>query len=280
MALGPMGPGPERKDDLRVEGRLMDRAHFLGTAASQSRSKAQEPTGQDATTFQKALKKKLDPREAEQAEETSEEAQAQGQPPEGAVGDQQGELKDPLAQERSTELEIRLQGQEEGEKMGAGAGAWRGPNPLFGLALVAAPAPLLAGAVTPGEGSRSERESEQVQEIGAAEARVDPGLLHGLEEAGLKRPLTGLDDPRLGGSKPALDADDGWRSGPVPGGVGYTWEAPGRTAYQRLEWSDVRTLLESAAGTTLHTLERKGGQLFARLKKRTPPAAASFKVDE
>ncbi len=280
MALGPLGPGPERKDDLRVEGRLMDRAHFLGTAASQSRTKAQEPTGQDATTFQKALKKKLDPREADESEETSE-AQPEAQPDASAAGEQPGgELKDPLAQERSTELEIRLQGQEEGEKLGAGAGAWRGPNPLFGLALVTAPTPLLAGAVTPGEGSRSERESERVQEVGVTEARVDAGLLHSLEEAGLKRPLTGLDDPRLAGTRPALEAEDGWRSGPVPGGVGYTWEGPGRAAYQRLEWSDVRTLLESAAGTTLHTLERKGGQLFARLKKRTPPSPTSFKVDE
>lgn len=279
MALGPLGPGAERKEDLRLESKLIDRAHFLGDTARHSRTKAQEPSGQDATTFQKTLKKKLDPREAEEAEATEETAnQPDGSPP--GVAEEDKELKDPLAQEqRETELEIRLQGQEEGEKFSAGAGAWRGPNPLFGLALVTAPAPLLAGAVTPGEGSRSERESEQVREIGVGEARVDAGLLHSLEEAGLKRPLTGLDDPRLAGSRPALEAEDGWRSGPVPGGVGYTWEAPGRAAYQRLEWSDVRTLLESAAGTTLHTLERKGGQLFARLKRRPPPAPGAFKVE-
>lgn len=279
MALGPLGPGAERKDDLRMDSRLVDRATFLGDTARHSRTKAQEPTsGKDATTFQKTLKKKLEPGEVEEGEEAA--AQEQEALPTGPAEDEK-ELKDPLAQEqRETELEIRLQGQEEGEKLSAGAGAWRGPNPLFGLALVTAPAPLLASAVTPGEGSRSERESEQVQEIGAAEARVDAGLLRGLEEAGLKRPLTGLDDPRLAGSRPALEAEDGWRSGPVPGGVGYTWEAPGRSAYQRLEWSDVRTLLESAAGTTLHTLERKGGQLFARLKRRTPPAPGTFKVDE
>jgi len=278
MALGPLGPGAERKEDLRMESRLVDRAHFLGDTARHSRPGSQEPTsGKDATTFQKALKKKLDPGESEQAEE----AQAQPEQAPEALVESDKESKDPLAQEqRETELEIRMQGQEEGEKFSAGAGAWRGPNPLFGLAMVVAPAPLLASAVTPGEGSRSERESEQVQEIGVGEARVDAGLLHGLEEAGLKRPLTGLDDPRLAGSRPALEAEDGWRSGPVPGGVGYTWEAPGRAAYQRLEWSDVRTLLESAAGTTLHTLERKGGQLFARLKKRTPPAPGTFKVDE
>src|SRR5688572_27844863 len=102
MALGPLGPGAERKEDLRLESRLMDRAHFLGDTARHSRSKAQEPTsGKDATTFQKTLKKKLDPGEAE---ETEEEAAAQPEGTPTGPAEDEKELKDPLAQEqRETE---------------------------------------------------------------------------------------------------------------------------------------------------------------------------------
>jgi hypothetical protein len=258
---------------------LLDRAHFIGDLGRTGKNKQNEPTSQDASSFQKALKKKVDKDEPEEAAKADEKGEKDAPPPEDP---NDPNVKDPNQERTATaELESRIQGQEEGEKFSAGAGStWRGPNPLFGLAFIPTVQPMLASAVTAGEGSRADQQSEKVEEVSSAEARVDAGVLLNLQEAGLEKPLRGLDDPRLAGGKPALEAEDGWRSGPIPGGTNYTWEAPGRTAYQRLEWTDVRTLLESAGGTTLQTLERKGGQLFARLKRRTTPQPKSFEVAE
>ncbi|MEW6282835.1 MAG: hypothetical protein AB1758_29760, partial [Candidatus Eremiobacterota bacterium] len=171
---------------------------------------------------------------------------------------------------RELEARTREKGEEEAEKWGAGGGTWRGPQVIVGLTALGGVQANLTGQLSGSDRPRSERRSETLEEVPISEARVDPEVLNGLIEAGLGKPLIGLADPRLAGAVPALSSEDGWREVPVRGGVGFVWERT-RRAYQRLEWAEGSTILESAAGERVHWLERRGNQVFQRQSGREIP---------
>ncbi|MBI3928172.1 MAG: hypothetical protein HY319_21695 [Armatimonadetes bacterium] len=253
MAL-PFSPDPS--ETTRQERRLVDRAHFLGDAARTGRKVEGSNPEED---FEKLLQRRM-----ESGEEAEEAPEVMGDLPQPAVGEW-------------TPGEIDAHNREQTFKEAEKRGGWTGPTLLMGLPVLLGGPPVPAMPVEGSRQSREERETERGDEIRPGEARVDADVLAGLREAGLLKPLTGLDDPRLAGL-PRLPAEDGWRQGPTATGVTCLWESAG--AHQRLEWSEGSTLLESAAGTSVQVLERNGSRLSSRLSRRELPRRRVFRVDE
>lgn len=267
MASAPLSPEP----NAATEKRLVDRSHFLGDAGRAARQiQGDEDEGE---SFESLLKKKVDKDEPRTEDEQAAEQVYRGAEEMSGAARRHERAGDPLSQR-----EIEQKNQEQALKEAERHGTWRGPTLVVGLS-VAGGAPLQtvsSAAVSGGERTRSERETEHAEEIAPGQAKVDPGLLEGLKASGLANPLTGLDDARLAGSQPQLSEE--WRQGPSSDGVVYLWE--GSVAHQKLEWGEGRALLESAAGTMIQVLERRNGQTFARTAQRDAPARRRFEVKD
>ncbi len=244
-------------------GKYVERAQFLGEAGRRIRSE------QDPEEFRSLLEGKIhkekrvsDPLEPEDLQ-TLQDAARPGASALGATSD--------LRQE-ATRLEARREesGREEAEKR---LGSWHGPSAFAGLPAAASLGLLNAAQVQQGDRPRGGNRASLRVEISPGEARVDPELIQGLLDAGLRRPLSGLEDPRLASAPPQLPAEEGWRTAPTGKGVAIHWEGPGRSAYQRLEWSEASLILETAAGSKLQALERQGAQIFVRHSSREAPPA-------
>jgi len=244
-------------------GKYVERAQFLGDTSRRIRAE------QDPEEFRSLLEGKVnkekrvsDPLQPEDMEAL----EGAARPAAGALG-----ATSDLRQE-ATQLEARREesGREEAEKR---LGAWHGPSAFAGLPAAASLGLLNAAQIQHGERSRGGNRASIRIEIPPGEARVDPELVQGLLEAGLRRPISGLEDPRLASAPPQLPAGEGWRTSPTGKGVAIHWEAPGRNAYQRLEWSEATLILETAAGSKLQALERQGGQIFVRHSSREAPPA-------
>lgn len=251
----PFTPDPTAPRDF---GKYVDRAQFMGDAGRSARA------GEDSADFQALLDGEVeeelpDPLSPDELENL-----------EAAAGETATVVVTGDLRQDADELEARREksGREETEKR---TGSWQGPHVLAGLPGAANLGLIAAVQVQQGERSRGGNRAAMRIEIRPGEARVDPELIEGLLEAGLRRPLSGLEDPRLASAPPHLAADEGWRTSPTAKGVAIHWEGPTRTAYQRLEWSDGNLVLETAAGTKLQTLERQGGQIFVRHSRRDVP---------
>ncbi|MCA9794987.1 MAG: hypothetical protein KC910_24430, partial [Candidatus Eremiobacteraeota bacterium] len=189
--------------------------------------------------------------------------------------DEQKQAAETDRKEAESHREVRQHNREQTVKEAERRG-WTGPTPVIGLSVVSAAAPReITVGVTSQDKTRAEDDGTQAVEIRPGEAKVDPTLLAGLRTAGLKQPLIGLADPRLAGTQPNLPD---WHQGPIQGGTSFVWSSG--PAHQKLEWSEGRTLLESAAGTMIQTLERKGNQTFARLSRRDNPLNTRFDLRE
>ncbi len=159
-------------------------------------------------------------------------------------------------------------GREETEKR---LGSWRGPSVFGGLPAAASLGLVTSVQVHHGERSRGGTRASQRVEIRPSEARVDPEMIQALLEAGLRRPITGLEDPRLATAPPHLAAEEGWSTSPTGKGLAIHWETANRSAGQRMEWSEGALLLETTAGSRVQTLERQGAQVFVRHATRDVP---------
>lgn len=248
----------------REHRKLLDRAHLLGDAGRAGR----ESVGEDAAEeFRSLLEGKASSKGRDRDQGPEEEAEELG-----LLEEERSVPREPTGALSAAELEARTEerGRDEAEKR---LTAWRGPSPLAGLPAAAGLGLLAAGNVERGERSRHEGQAPLRTEIRPGEARVDAEVLQGLVDAGLARPVAGLDDPRLAGATPQLSADEGWHTAPTAHGVSFSWEGPGKSAWQRLEWGEGHALLESAAGSRLQVLERQGTQLFVRHAVREAPPA-------
>lgn len=247
----------------RDHGKYVERAQFLGDAGRTSRTQADSEDFQALLEGEVEEEKELpDPVSADEMDQL-EQATENSAPAAAAALDLRSD---------AGELEARREktGREETEKR---LGSWQGPHAFAGLSAAATLGLVTSVQVQQGERARSGNRAAMRIEIKPGEARVDPELIQGLLEAGLRRPLSGLEDPRLATAPPQLSGDEGWRTAPTGAGVAITWEGPGRGAYQRLEWTEGTTVLESAAGSRVQTLERQGGQVFVRHARRDVPPA-------
>lgn len=256
----PFTPDPVPRD----HGKYVDRAAMLGESGRAARREA-EPE-----EFQSLLEGEVEEAEAEELPDPS-----QVEDVEDAMAAGTEAVRDLDLRKDADQLEAHREreGREEQEKR-LGASSWHGPDASAGLPAAAAARNMMAA----GQVQRSDRpwgghRAAMRIEIRPGEARVDQELIDGLLAAGLKRPLTGLEDPRLAGATPRMPADDGWREAPTAKGVSARWEGPGRTAYQRVEWSEGFLLLETASGRKLQTLERQGAQIYVRHGTRDVPPA-------
>lgn len=259
----PQAGNPPPSHQLRA---LVDRSQFIGDAG-RTGSKASRET--DPEGFRNLLARHVDKDDEHQCyDELLEQEQAQSF--ERAAGEA---LAASLAQtseaeKRDVQSQIKDKEKDEAEKSGAG---WRGPQPILGLSVLSTPALFQASSLGKPDKSRSDRKAEQVsQEILAAEARVQPELIEGLREIGLTAPLTGLSDPRLAGAVPALPAGEGWVESPTRTGLSFVWQQ-GRTGYQRLEWAEQHTVIETAVGERVQWLERRGNQITVKESGRENP---------
>lgn len=257
----PFTPDPLPRDHSKY----LDRAALLGDAGRTGRREVRA----EPDEFQALLDGEVEEEEAELPDpaqlEDLEEAMAEGAQVarELDLRKDAGELEDHREREGRQEQEKRL-----------GGSSWHGPDASAGLPAAAAALNLMAaGQVQRGDRPWGGHRAAMRIEIKPGEARVDQELIQGLLEAGLKRPLSGLDDPRLSGSAPRLPAEEGWREAPTATGFSARWEGPGRVASQRVEWSEGSMVLETAAGRKVQTLERQGGQIFVRHATRDVPPA-------
>ena len=237
---------------------LVDRSQFIGDAGRTGSKQARET---DPEGFQNMLTNEVKRNDRRTLDELGKQLteEEQGGSEFGRVA--QDLLSAALTQSAETEkrdVKAQIEEKEKDEAERSGGGAWRGPQPILGLSVLSAPPAQLSVALNQNEKPRSDRKAEATsQEILAAEARVKPELIVGLQEVGLTAPLTGLADARLAGAFPALSEEDGWVEGPARHGVSYVWQK-GPRAYQRLEWSDAHTMIESAVDERVQWLERRG----------------------
>ena len=265
MAIG--GAGGD-KPDFHVERRLSDRAVFLGDAG---RIQSKE-TESNKKTFQKALTSKLNA--AQEDEDEREDAEEVGSPANNVASE---EMKDNTAQKNEEADKMsRESAQDEAEKMGGGGAPWKGPSALLALAMMPGPPGINAAQVEHRGRPEGGKQARALEEISEEEARVTPAVLQGLREAGMRDPLTGLQDPRLRGEKPELPIEQGWRQEALAGGTLYTWQLLHASTYQRLHWVDGDAMLESCAGNLRHVLQKKSGQFFSKLSRQD--VDASFKL--
>jgi hypothetical protein len=260
---------PSAHNQLRS---LVDRSNFIGDAGRTASKQSRET---DPEGFQNLLSnevKRHDRKTLEHLGQELTEEEPQGQD----FGRIAGELAaQSLAQSAETEKrdvqsQIKDKEEEEAERSGGG-GAWRGPQPILGLSVLGAPPANVSVQLNQNEKPRQDRKTEvPAQEILAAEARVKPELVLGLQEIGLASPLIGLGDPRLAGAFPALAADEGWVEAPARNGVSYVWQK-GPRAYQRLEWSDAHTMIETAVDERVQWLERRGNVVTVKESGRDSP---------
>lgn len=267
MAGPPLLPESHHVQDKR----LTDRAQFMGEAARTG--KEIQPDEDAKRDFSNLLDKRVEKEdEKKEARQTGEELQKKA---DDLARDEQKVAAEADRKEAQSHSEVRQHNREQTVKEAERRG-WAGPTPVIGLAVVAAAAPREISAVVQGQDkTRADDDGTEAIEIRPAEAKVDPTLLAGLRTAGLKQPLIGLADPRLAGTQPNLPD---WHQGPIAGGTSFVWSAG--PAHQKLEWSEGRTLLESAAGSMIQTLERKGNQTFARLSRRDNPLNSRFDLRE
>lgn len=257
----PFTPDPLPRDNAKY----LDRAALLGDSGRAARREAEPETDE----FQALLEGEVDEAETEELPDPAKLEDLEDAMAEGAAVARGLDLRRDAGE---LEAHREREGREETEKrLGS---SWHGPDASAGLPAAAAALGLMAaGQVQRGERPWGGHRAAMRIEIRPGEARVDQELIQGLLDAGLKRPLTGLDDPRLAGGAPRMAPDDGWRESPTAKGIAARWEAPGRTAYQRVEWSEGYLLLETAAGRKLQTLERQGTQIFVRHAARDVPPA-------
>lgn len=249
---------------------LVDRSQFIGDAGRTGSKQSRET---DPEGFSNLLSNEVRRHERKTLDDLGQqllEEEKQGQDF-GRVA--QDMLAASLAQsseseKRDVQSQIRDKEEDEAERAG---GTWRGPQPIVGLTVLSGPPNQLSVQLNQNEKPRSDRKAEATsQEIRAAEARVTPELVLGLQEVGLATPLVGLADPRLAGTLPALPADEGWVEGPAAQGVSYVWQK-GPRAYQRLEWSDAHTLIETAVDERVQWLERRGNVVTVKASGRESP---------
>lgn len=258
----PQTGNPPPSHQLRA---LVDRSQFIGDAG-RTGSKASRET--DPEGFRNLLARQVDRDEEQSYEELLEQEQAQGFERTANEALSASLAQTTEAEKRDVQAQIKDKEKDEAEKSGGG---WRGPQPILGLSVLSPPSGIQATALGQPDKSRSDRKAEQVsQEIMAAEARVKPELLEGLRELGLTAPLSGLGDPRLAGAVPALSSEEGWVEAPTRTGLSFVWQQ-GRTGYQRLEWSEQHTMIETAVGERVQWLERRGNQITVKESGRENP---------
>lgn len=262
MAIGaPTGPGAE-KPDFQVERRLSDRAVFHGDTG---RIQTKE-TDSNKKAFQKTLSSKLKGDDEDADSDSEEVGEAAAQPNKEAVAE---EIKDNTAQKNEEADKMSREGaQDEAEKMGGGGLPWKGPSPLLALAMMPGAPGIIAAQVEHHGRPEGGKRAKALEEITEEEARVTPAVLQGLREAGMRDPLTGLQDPRLRGEKPDLSVEQGWRQESLAGGTLYTWQLLHVSTYQRLHWVDGDAMLESSAGNVRHVLQKKNGQFFSKVSRQ------------
>lgn len=249
---------------------LVDRSQFIGDAGRTGSKQSREA---DPEGFSNLLSNEVRRHERKTLDELGQqllEEEKQGQDFGRLAQDM---LSASLAQsaeseKRDVQSQIREKEEEEAERSG---GAWRGPQPIVGLSVLSTPPTGLSVQLGQNEKPRSDRKAEATsQEILAAEARVKPELILALQELGLASPLIGLADPRLAATFPALAGEDGWVEGPAAHGVSFVWQR-GPQAYQRLEWSDAHTMIETAADERVQWLERRGQVVTVKESGRESP---------
>lgn len=243
MALPPFSPDPGKPEISH--NRLRDQAVFLGDLG---RNDPNQKIRESKEAFKKVF---------QDCFEDTEELTKEGEPPQESLQDLSVEDK------RDAERKSKQGGEKEAEKRAA----WRGPNPLLGLAFN----PTLLKPITVGESeqARGQRKSSLNERAGdPASAPVDIQILKELRNGGLKNPITGFNDPRVRDEYALLEAGEGWLQETIPGGNSYHWQQPGGSAFQRLRLSEGTGLIESSAGTTRQIVEKSQGEYRATLLKQ------------
>jgi len=240
-------------------GKFVERAQMLGE--SSRRGRLQE----DPEEFRSLLEGEVEPEEEIPDPLRSEDLQTLE---DSAAPASAGSAAAVTLDADESEARREKSGREETEKR---LGSWRGPSVFGGLPAAASLGLVTSVQVQHGERSRGGARASQRVEIRPSEARVDPDLIEGLLEAGLRRPVTGLEDPRLATAPPQLPTEEGWSTSPTGKGLAIHWEAANRSAGQRMEWSEGTLLLETTAGNRVQTLERQGAQVFVRHATRDVP---------
>lgn len=258
---------PSAQHQLRS---LVDRSHFVGDAG---RTAAKQSREADPEGFQNMLSNEVRRHERKTLEDLSEHLskEEEGKDFGRVLGDLAAQSLAQSAESEKRDVQSQIKEKEEEEAERSGGGAWRGPQPILGLTVLGGPPANLNVQLNQNEKPRSDRKAEvPAEEILAAEARVKPELILGLQELGLAAPLIGLSDPRLAGAYPALPADEGWVEAPARHGVSYVWQK-GPRAYQRLEWSEAHTMIETAVDDRVQWLERRGNVVTVKESGRENP---------
>ena len=256
-----MGPfsGEIPREEPQVQRRLTDRAVFLGETGRVSSK--ENDTRQKA--FSKLVRTHLGDGEEDEA------GARNGDSPEPE------EAKD-MTLEKNAEADkmSRDGGFDEAEKHGGGL--WGRPTPLLGMGMMPTFNLVNIGSVEGGGRSENGKQARSLDSVSEEKAQVEPKVLEGLRQAGMRQPLTGLQDPRLTGDKVLLKQDDGWHSQALAGGTLHTWQLVDRSTYQRVHVVEGEMLLESSAGTLRQVLQKKGGQFFSKLSRQD--GNASFRL--
>ncbi len=177
-----------------------------------------------------------------------------------AVDTEKEEQKRELSEHREDQAQL------EAERRGSSSPSHQ---PLLGLSVLPGiTGPNLSIGQTPE--SHSKKRSSTVS--GTDETTIEsvsPEIVQGLRAAGLKSPLTNLDDPRIAGSAEGLKNDFvlSLRSNERV----YVWSQ--NLCHQILSIGLHESKLESAVGETVETLTRRGRNDEKALRKRPAPSA-------
>lgn len=248
---------------------LVDRSQFIGDAGRTGSKQSRETDPEGFESLLSSEVKRRDRKTLDQLGQqlTEDDGQEVGRVAQELLAASLNQTVE--TEKRDVQSQIREKEKDEAER--SGGGGWRGPQPIVGLSVLSTPPPNLTLQAGSSEKPRSDRKTEATsQEILAAEARVKPELIAGLQEIGLAAPLIGLADPRLAGAFPALASDEGWVEAPARHGVSFVWQR-GPRAYQRLEWSDAHTMIETAVDERVQWLERRGNVVTVKESGREKP---------